>query len=65
MSNDYEAETARLFGKFLRRGYVYKGLRPFTGAFTTRLRLPKPKSNTKNTLRRRFIVKFPLKSDAV
>jgi isoleucyl-tRNA synthetase len=28
MSNDYEAETARLFGKYLERGYVYKGLRP-------------------------------------
>ncbi|MFM8440782.1 MAG: class I tRNA ligase family protein, partial [Acidobacteriota bacterium] len=28
MSHEYESETARLFGKFLDRGYVYKGLRP-------------------------------------
>ncbi|MCA1629916.1 MAG: class I tRNA ligase family protein, partial [Acidobacteria bacterium] len=28
MSNSYEAETARLFGKFVERGYVYKGARP-------------------------------------
>src|ERR1044071_8966233 len=28
MSNHYEAETARLFGRFIERGYVYKGARP-------------------------------------
>ena len=28
MSNAYEAETARLFGRFVGRGYVYKGARP-------------------------------------
>jgi isoleucyl-tRNA synthetase len=28
MSNGYEAETARLFGRFVERGYVYKGARP-------------------------------------
>jgi len=28
MSNEYEAETARLFGQFVERGYVYKGSRP-------------------------------------
>ena len=28
MSHEYESETARLFGKYLERGYVYKGLRP-------------------------------------
>jgi isoleucyl-tRNA synthetase len=28
MSPEYESETARLFGRFLERGYVYKGLRP-------------------------------------
>ncbi len=28
MSNTYEAETARLFGRFVERGYVYKGARP-------------------------------------
>ena len=28
MSPEYESSTARLFGKFLERGYVYKGLRP-------------------------------------
>ncbi|MBA3239772.1 MAG: isoleucine--tRNA ligase, partial [Acidobacteria bacterium] len=28
MSNAYEAETARLFGRFVERGYVYKGARP-------------------------------------
>src|SRR4051812_12386557 len=28
MSNHYEAETARMFGRFVERGYVYKGARP-------------------------------------
>jgi isoleucyl-tRNA synthetase len=28
MSNTYEAETARLFGRFVERGYIYKGARP-------------------------------------
>lgn len=28
MSPEYEAETARLFGKFLERGFVYRGARP-------------------------------------
>src|SRR5690606_1679902 len=28
MSPEYESSTARLFGKFLERGYIYKGLRP-------------------------------------
>lgn len=28
MSNHYEAETARLFARFVERGYVYKGARP-------------------------------------
>jgi isoleucyl-tRNA synthetase len=28
MSNRYEAETARLFARFVERGYVYKGARP-------------------------------------
>jgi isoleucyl-tRNA synthetase len=28
MSHEYESETARLFGKYLERGLVYKGLRP-------------------------------------
>jgi isoleucyl-tRNA synthetase len=28
MSNHYEAETARLFGRFVERGFVYKGARP-------------------------------------
>ncbi|HZG51938.1 MAG TPA: isoleucine--tRNA ligase [Pyrinomonadaceae bacterium] len=28
MSNQYEADTARLFGRFVERGYVYKGARP-------------------------------------
>src|SRR5215467_3012617 len=28
MSNAYEAETARLFGRFIDRGFVYKGARP-------------------------------------
>src|SRR5258707_931456 len=28
MSNHYEAETARMFARFVERGYVYKGARP-------------------------------------
>ncbi|MGH9901340.1 MAG: isoleucine--tRNA ligase, partial [Pyrinomonadaceae bacterium] len=28
MSNQYEGETARLFGRFVERGYAYKGARP-------------------------------------
>lgn len=28
MSNEYEAETARLFARFVERGFVYRGARP-------------------------------------
>jgi isoleucyl-tRNA synthetase len=28
MSDHYEAETARLFARFVERGFVYKGARP-------------------------------------
>ena len=50
MSPEYESATARLFGTFLERGYVYKGLAPSIGASTTRPRWPRPRSNTRSTL---------------
>jgi isoleucyl-tRNA synthetase len=64
MSNDYEAETARLFGKFLRRGYVYKGLRPVYWCLHDQTALAEAEVEYKEHTSPSIYVKFPLKSDA-
>ena len=64
MSNDYEAETARLFGKFLSRGYVYKGLRPVYWCVHDQTALAEAEVEYREHTSPSVYVKFPLKSDA-
>ena len=64
MSNQYEAETARLFGKFLERGYVYKGLRPVYWCIHDQTALAEAEVEYKEHTSPSVYVKFPLKSDA-
>ncbi|HLM59498.1 MAG TPA: isoleucine--tRNA ligase [Pyrinomonadaceae bacterium] len=64
MSNDYEAETARLFGKFLERGYVYKGLRPVYWCVHDQTALAEAEVEYKEHTSPSVYVKFPMKSDA-
>jgi isoleucyl-tRNA synthetase len=64
MSNDYEAETARLFGTFLKRGYVYKGLRPVYWCVHDQTALAEAEVEYKEHTSPSVYVKFPLKSDA-
>ncbi len=64
MSNDYEAATARLFGTFLERGYVYKGLRPVYWCVHDQTALAEAEVEYKQHNSPSVYVKFPLKSDA-
>jgi isoleucyl-tRNA synthetase len=64
MSNEYEAETARLFGRFLERGYVYKGLRPVYWCVHDQTALAEAEVEYKEHTSPSVYVKFPLKSDA-
>ncbi len=63
MSNEYEATTARLFGKFLERGYVYKGLRPVYWCMHDQTALAEAEVEYKEHTVPSVYVKFPLKSD--
>lgn len=63
MSHEYEAETARLFGKFLERGYVYKGLRPVYWCVHDQTALAEAEVEYKLHTSPSIYVKFPLKSD--
>ncbi len=64
MSNEYESETARLFGRFLERGYVYKGLRPVYWCVHDQTALAEAEVEYKEHTSLSVYVKFPLKSDA-
>jgi isoleucyl-tRNA synthetase len=63
MSNEYESETARLFGKYLERGYVYKGLRPVYWCIHDQTALAEAEVEYKDHTSPSVYVKFPLKSD--
>ncbi len=63
MSNDYEAATARLFGKFIERGYVYKGLRPVYWCTHDQTALAEAEVEYREHTSPSIYVKFPLKSD--
>ncbi|MGB7210537.1 MAG: isoleucine--tRNA ligase [Pyrinomonadaceae bacterium] len=63
MSNEYEASTARLFGKFLERGYVYKGLRPVYWCIHDQTALAEAEVEYKEHTSPSVYVKFPLRSD--
>lgn len=63
MSAEYEAETARLFGKFVERGYVYRGLRPVYWDVYDQTALAEAEVEYKEITSPSIYVKFPLKSD--
>ena len=62
MSPEYESSTARLFGKFLERGYVYKGLRPVYWCIHDQTALAEAEVEYKEHTSPSVYVKFPLKS---
>ena len=64
MSNEYESETARLFGKYLERGYVYKGLRPVYWCVHDQTALAEAEVEYREHNSPSVYVKFPLVSDA-
>lgn len=63
MSAEYESSTARLFGRFLERGYVYKGLRPVYWCIYDRTALAEAEVEYKEHTSPSIYVKFPLRSD--
>jgi isoleucyl-tRNA synthetase len=60
MSNSYEAETARLFGRFVERGYVYKGARPVYWCVFDQTALAEAEVEYKEHTSPSVYVKFPL-----
>jgi isoleucyl-tRNA synthetase len=63
MSNTYEAETARLFGRFIERGYVYKGARPVYWCIHDQTALAEAEVEYHQHTSPSVYVKFPLISD--
>ena len=63
MSNHYEAETARLFGRFVERGYVYKGARPVYWCIKDQTALAEAEVEYHQHTSPSVYVKFPLASD--
>src|SRR5689334_11006251 len=61
MSPEYESSTARLFGKFLERGFVYKGLRPVYWCIHDQTALAEVEYRQQTSPS--VYVKFPLTSD--
>lgn len=63
MSNEYEAETARLFGKYVERGYVYRGARPVYWDVYDQTALAEAEVEYADVVSPSVYVKFPLLSD--
>ena len=63
MSNHYEAETARMFGRFVERGYVYKGARPVYWCIKDQTALAEAEVEYHQHTSPSVYVKFPLRSD--
>jgi isoleucyl-tRNA synthetase len=63
MSNGYEAETARLFGAFAERDYVYKGARPVYWCIHDQTALAEAEVEYRQHNSPSVYVKFPLASD--
>jgi isoleucyl-tRNA synthetase len=63
MSDHYEAETARLFARFVERGYVYKGARPVYWCIHDQTALAEAEVEYHQHTSPSVYVKFPLKSD--
>jgi isoleucyl-tRNA synthetase len=65
MSNHYEAETARLFGLFVERGYVYKGARPVYWCIHDQTALAEAEVEYREHTSPSVYVKFPLAEDSL
>ncbi len=63
MSAEYESSTARLFGTFLERGYVYKGLRPVYWCIHDQTALAEAEVEYRDHNSPSVYVKFPFRSD--
>ncbi len=63
MSPEYESSTARLFGKFLERGFIYKGLRPVYWCIHDQTALAEAEVEYKEHSSPSIYVKFPLRTD--
>jgi len=63
MSNHYEAETARMFARFVERGYVYKGARPVYWCIRDQTALAEAEVEYHRHTSPSVYVKFPLQSD--
>jgi isoleucyl-tRNA synthetase len=63
MSDHYEAETARLFARFVERGFVYKGARPVYWCIHDQTALAEAEVEYDQHTSPSVYVKFPLKSD--
>jgi isoleucyl-tRNA synthetase len=63
MSNTYEAETARLFGRFVERGFVYKGARPVYWCIRDQTALAEAEVEYQQHRSPSVYVKFPLAGD--
>ena len=63
MSNHYEAETARMFARFVERGYVYKGARPVYWCIKDQTALAEAEVEYHQHSSPSVYVKFPLQSD--
>ncbi|HEY9501713.1 MAG TPA: class I tRNA ligase family protein, partial [Pyrinomonadaceae bacterium] len=63
MSNHYEAETARMFARFVERGFVYKGSRPVYWCIKDQTALAEAEVEYQQHTSPSVYVKFPLRSD--
>ncbi len=63
MSPHYEAVTARLFGRFVERGYVYKGARPVYWCIHDQTALAEAEVEYREHTSPSVYVKFPLVTD--
>src|SRR3989475_2703206 len=63
MSDHYEAETARLFARFVERGFVYKGARPVYWCIHDQTALAEAEVEYRQHTSPSVYVKFPLRSD--
>jgi isoleucyl-tRNA synthetase len=63
MSNHYEAETARMFARFVERGWVYKGARPVYWCLKDQTALAEAEVEYHQHTSPSVYVKFPLQSN--
>jgi len=60
MSNEYEAAIARTFGKFVERGFIYKGLKPVHWCISCQTALAEAELEYQDDTSPSIYVKFPL-----